>query len=361
MIPQYLFAETVNPDYEVVSFEQLGGHACSDDSIVLDLVYANLGFTQLDSIFIQFDYLNGNFQNTFLATELCKLDTIRFAIPALVSGGSGSINSSLDTLESNNQFAETFTIFDSPTIDIDPEILFCEPDSFLLTPDFAEADTFFWYENEITPTPIGMGSSFQTNLISNDSTFYIEGINGDLFFKESLFTTDQFNRDWNGIMFDLVATEPMIVDSLSINMFSTGTQVIEIFTKTGSLIGQELDTAQWILFKIDTLEVSTSGEFAILKNFDLTLSANDTVGIYLQLQNPSADMNYLATNSPEVIQDSVISISNGTGISHDFSGTFFPRLFSGEIFYHHGFRPACLLYTSPSPRDATLSRMPSSA
>jgi len=340
MIPQYLFAETVNPDYEVVSFEQRNGFTCSNDSIVLDLVYSNLGFTQSDSIFVEFDYLNGNFQSTFLATELCKLDTIRFAIPSLVSDGSGSINSSLDTLESNNQFAKTFTVFDSPTIDIDPEIFFCEPDSFLLTPDFAEADTFFWYENEMAQTPIGMGSSFQTNLISNDSTFYIEGINGDLFFKESLFTTDQFNRDWNGIMFDLVATESTIVDSLSINMFSTGTQVIEIFTKNGSLIGQELDSTQWTLFKVDTLQVSTSGEFAILNNFDLALSANDTVGIYLQLQNPSADMNYLATNAPEVIQDTIISISNGTGISHDFSGTFFPRLFSGEVFYHHGFRPA---------------------
>ena len=30
-----------------------------------------------------------------------------------------------------------------------------------------------------------------------------------------------------------------------------------------------------------------------------------------------------------------------------------------KIFLHHGY--VCLLYTSPSPRDATLSRMPSSA
>ena len=31
-----------------------------------------------------------------------------------------------------------------------------------------------------------------------------------------------------------------------------------------------------------------------------------------------------------------------------------------DLFYDAGF-PVCLLYTSPSPRDATLSRMPSSA
>ena len=34
-----------------------------------------------------------------------------------------------------------------------------------------------------------------------------------------------------------------------------------------------------------------------------------------------------------------------------------------EVLWHHGKADdnACLLYTSPSPRDATLSRMPSSA
>ena len=37
------------------------------------------------------------------------------------------------------------------------------------------------------------------------------------------------------------------------------------------------------------------------------------------------------------------------------------RQAGGEIFYLKGTVTDCLLYTSPSPRDATLSRMPSSA
>ena len=35
--------------------------------------------------------------------------------------------------------------------------------------------------------------------------------------------------------------------------------------------------------------------------------------------------------------------------------------FSGERLLESSLGPTCLLYTSPSPRDATLSRMPSSA
>ena len=38
-----------------------------------------------------------------------------------------------------------------------------------------------------------------------------------------------------------------------------------------------------------------------------------------------------------------------------------PRLRSALAHYMNGLYGTCLLYTSPSPRDATLSRMPSSA
>ena len=37
------------------------------------------------------------------------------------------------------------------------------------------------------------------------------------------------------------------------------------------------------------------------------------------------------------------------------------RIFISIVFLLSGFHKICLLYTSPSPRDATLSRMPSSA
>ena len=54
--------------------------------------------------------------------------------------------------------------------------------------------------------------------------------------------------------------------------------------------------------------------------------------------------------------------------SGHFSVPFIPEYkgmnsFPGRIMHSHDFRDAedCLLYTSPSPRDATLSRMPSSA
>ena len=49
-------------------------------------------------------------------------------------------------------------------------------------------------------------------------------------------------------------------------------------------------------------------------------------------------------------------------IPYDAGGEALAGLLSGEAqILSTGFSEACLLYTSPSPRDATLSRMPSSA
>ena len=46
------------------------------------------------------------------------------------------------------------------------------------------------------------------------------------------------------------------------------------------------------------------------------------------------------------------------------AGTFIPEIWSDEViaaYQKNQTHPTCLLYTSPSPRDRTRSRMPSSA
>ena len=62
-------------------------------------------------------------------------------------------------------------------------------------------------------------------------------------------------------------------------------------------------------------------------------------------------------NNPELIEDDGILISTFP----DGEAASVPVVLNGrfELFSHHVY--ACLLYTSPSPRDGLLSRMPSSA
>ena len=76
--------------------------------------------------------------------------------------------------------------------------------------------------------------------------------------------------------------------------------------------------------------------------------------IYSRLTNPTVS----------VFQDRVASLEGGVGATCTASGhsaqllALFALMSSGDEFVASN---NCLLYTSPSPRDATLSRMPSSA
>ena len=62
---------------------------------------------------------------------------------------------------------------------------------------------------------------------------------------------------------------------------------------------------------------------------------------------------YTTTMSLFSIQNFSVSVEENT-VVHEFNLDVKP----GEV---HAIMGPCLLYTSPSPRDATLSRMPSSA
>ena len=88
------------------------------------------------------------------------------------------------------------------------------------------------------------------------------------------------------------------------------------------------------------------------------------IGITEQLADFAAGLNP-AKLPEEVSARAALLIFDLTGIMvrarHDAEST--PSLIRAveRLGMHHGECRVCLLYTSPSPRDATLSRMPSSA
>ena len=76
---------------------------------------------------------------------------------------------------------------------------------------------------------------------------------------------------------------------------------------------------------------------------------------------------YAALNDPEILQASIPGCETLTRISDtEMEATVVVKFgpvkasFNSEVTLNTDGQP-CLLYTSPSPRDATLSRMPSSA
>ena len=76
----------------------------------------------------------------------------------------------------------------------------------------------------------------------------------------------------------------------------------------------------------------------------------------IALNSTSASIYRLRSTS----SDSFIITKNGVGDRLVINGAG-DATFAGKVLVGTGATAACLLYTSPSPRDATLSRMPSSA
>ena len=96
-----------------------------------------------------------------------------------------------------------------------------------------------------------------------------------------------------------------------------------------------------------------------LRNDELGLLSNSLDDMTLELQKRISHAENFSTDLVHEIRNPLASLKSASEILHDTSDVN-QRIRLIDILSHDVQR-ICLLYTSPSPRDATLSRMPSSA
>ena len=100
-----------------------------------------------------------------------------------------------------------------------------------------------------------------------------------------------------------------------------------------------------------------------VRNFDSTVWDREKQNAVLSgnyakfTQNPAMKHHLLSTGNKRLAEASPLDPVWGIGLRADDPRAKDPRQWMGKKLLGE----ACLLYTSPSPRDATLSRMPSSA
>ena len=128
-------------------------------------------------------------------------------------------------------------------------------------------------------------------------------------------------------------------------------------TTTTLLVNQHNETLKQISKKLEDLQKQSTEEKTMVKDINKLIRGSssmkndwDTFRIHFEQVHPSF-FKVLVTKHPSLTQ---------TDLRH--SAYMRMKLSTKEIARLLNISPtSCLLYTSPSPRDATLSRMPSSA
>ena len=200
-------------------------------------------------------------------------------------------------------------------------------------------DSIRWFDIPMGGSLLGTGSSFQTPILTTNATYYVEAARGDFVYKNQLPTTNNSNINWNGAMFDLVADTALIIDSLGIKIADLGNQMVEVYTKPGSHLGFETNPNAWTFLgafpaQVDDIENRTTVDIS-----DISLNNGDTLGVYVQLQNPGSRLSYQSLSQPITRSNDQLSIITGSGVSHNFAASFYPRDWNGVIYYHYGSKP----------------------
>jgi lysophospholipase L1-like esterase len=337
---------------------------CGDSLAHFEVVLANIGNTTVNNYNLDFEleHLPSNIissQNISNFTNLntCESDTFNFYAHTIIEGDYSAkaiVNSNSDFDILNNEKTILIHSVGQPTATLIGDTS-CTENAVILEALHASIDTAFWYDSPMSNNPIGFGTTFLTPNLTATTDFYVQIVRGDLFYKNNLTTTLNSSINWNGTMFDITPLTDLTIDSFGVKINNLGQQNVDIYYKNGTHIGSENNAAVWTFLGTTTVNVTDISELTTVPSANLSFTANTTYGIYIQLSNANARLSYQTLSNPITRSNSELSITTGSGISHNFSGSFYPRDWNGTIYYHHGFRPLGDCSTDLLPIMATVS------
>lgn len=343
-----IFQPAQGTDFAMGNYEIINPKLCGDSVTIIQGEIVNLAEDDFSDIYIVHDvYHSSATQLTFYDTifgglNACESVVFEFSANTFEAGNYSilsALTSANDSIFGNNiSSVLNFATQAAPSLTPQNDTI-CKNEMAFLSVDFENTDTIFWFENLTDLMPIGNGNNFMVPATEISQSYFAEGINGDLFFKESLFTTNNSNKNWNGVMINLVAHETLTLDSFSLKMEDVGTQGVVAYFKNGSYEGFENDAAAWTLWGVDSVEVLTSGGFYNIHFGNKIMEQGDTLGIYFHLENGGARLSYNDATDWVSRSTDELEVRSGSGITHTFGIIYFPRDWNGEVFYHHGFNP----------------------
>lgn len=339
------------PNYVDYSLEQLAADVAPDCGIANStyrLKITNRGLDNTDDIPIELLVQNEAtglqeiYRDTLYGGLLsCETQEINFTIESATAGHhliSATLSAGNDGNAANDVLMRTVNFVGIPYVDGLGGTT-CVDSSLLLQANVAPGDSVRWYDAAVNGNLVGTGPVFQSPPLATTTSYFAEAIRGDFVEQGQLFTNDQFDRAWNGFMFDLIADSTLFLDSFDIKVDTFGEHFIDLYTRSGSHFGYELSPGDWDFLGTVPIEVSSPSEWTSVDLGSLKMEAGDSLAIYLQLSNPVNTLFYLAVPEPITRSTDELTLVSGTGISHNFSEQYFPRDWNGTMYYHYSAKP----------------------
>jgi len=332
-LPEVLQQPGTEPKYQIS--EVMTERFCAQEAHAISFSIQNLGITDSIPLLLEMALVGDTllyFSEIAPALNTCESDTFTF-VPDLSNGGEWSLSISLRPANASTLIYDFKIDFLSLTTIQPPVVvdtLLCAEE--VSTVEIPSTDSLHWYASTESASPISIGNSFQSNF-ATDTTLWISRIEGPFSREDSLQSPNEYDRDWNGIMIDLVAKENLVLDSLRLPLSVAGAQQLMIRYKSGSYKGSENQPQNWQIWDSVAVSVGQPGLFYALAPEPFSLQAGDTIGFYLHMEPASARMRYQAVPGEVSLSNEALEIQTGTGISHLFGMQFYPRQINVELFY----------------------------
>lgn len=338
--------------------------ACGNALTPVNFLVANKGTDNLNALAIQVrvtETISGNQQ--LLSANLangqlsCTSDTVSLTVNTS-AGGNFVIEAWADSPQDGDRSNDTLrmvrTFLGEPVMAVQGDTG-CSSTSLWLEASTGGNDYFYWYDSDTSTTVLSTQPQYATPILSASDTFWVEAIRGELFNRNSIFTTNSYTVNWNGAMLDIVALQDLVVDSFQLKISSLGTQLVRAYAKTGTHIGFQGNASAWTYLGERTVNVVNADSMVTIAWDSLPILTGDTMGLYFHLTNSGSTLRYQSVGSPQARSNPEIEIRTGSGVSFTFGSSFYPRDLNCRVFYHYGSRPGGDCSTGRIPVPAMIS------
>jgi lysophospholipase L1-like esterase len=333
-------------DFLFLDYQLLDGNSCGDTNAQVRFVVCNRGIDYTSDVLIQsevYDHLN---QQTMISYDTlwgglnaCSVDTF-FHVLNTWQGVTLDMHSFLQTQDSiiYNDTSEIITIHTSgrPSVFAEADTG-CSQQSILL--EAQSSDLIHWFDGVNSSHILTTGPYFLSPSLQSDTSFWVQSVRGPFVHTAMASASTTSSINWNGVMFNLIAKDTIIVDSLALSSPDLGLQGVAAFIRNGSYRGHETNPNSWSAWGADLFDNQYAGSLYYVDFGTQVLYPNDTLGVYLQMMASNARLQYKSSSGGYVFSSPELDIDCGSGVSSNFANSFPNRLWRGKVAYHYGNNP----------------------